>query len=174
MSPRPNWSGNILAGLSTQRQDGVPCRVCDQPVASGSSVWGVSWRPGIAHEVCGYLRADEREVHEVNCELRTWWAWECPTCERDAASMYRPRDGDPMECRRCRKPMPVIGALVEATHVGQKAIVGKVGRSVHVERGARGMVVGTPREDVVCVEWGEGPKRPKLRTLARLTEVRAI
>ena len=79
-----------------------------------------------------------------------------------------------MECRRCRSPKPVVGAVVEATHVGQKAIVGKAGRSVHVERGARGMVVSIPREDVVCVDWAASHRRYAVRTLARLTEVRAI
>lgn len=171
---KPSWSRDILAGLSTQRQDGIPCRVCSLPVASGATMWSVPWRPGIAHEACGYLRTDEHDVHTVHCESSTWWAWQCQTCLRDAASMYRPRPGDPMECRRCRTPMPVIGAVVEATHVGQKAIVGKAGRSVYVERGARGTVVSIPRENVVCVEWMAGEKRPKLRTFALLMEVRAV
>lgn len=96
----PNtWARPLESRLSTSHTGDV-CRVCGGYVPAYSPAWLVAWRPGIAHEACGYLRADEAAPHEVACELSRWWVWKCPKCGRDAAAHDAPT-GAPGPCMRC-------------------------------------------------------------------------
>lgn len=161
------WARGLTASLTTQHLGG-PCRVCSEPVPRGAPAWHVAWRLGIAHELCGYLRPEEYEPHEVRTEGRVMWSWRCPTCKRDAGGLERPEDGDPMECHRCRPRGLVVGALVAST---TRFTLRMRGGRVTVERGARGIVVGVP--DVcgaLVVRW----RAPEVECAVTVHHVRTL
>ena len=99
-APGKSWGGGMVSQVTAAHLGGT-CRVCLEPVPARVPACLVPWRMGIAHELCGYLRPDEHEPHEVRVEGRRWWAWRCPTCLRDAAAYERPSD-DARVCMRCR------------------------------------------------------------------------
>ena len=183
---RKSWGAAPLHSTLHTSHNGDTCRVCALPVDRGAPAWSIAWKPGLAHEACGYLRADEKEIHRVASENDWWWAWACPACGNDAASHHRPLEGDPLECRRCRKPTVVVGAIVAATGVGLRAVVGHATRSTFVQPGDRGIVVAvrppSPLEEapnaippsLAMVRWEKTERRPEVTTRARFSELRPV
>ena len=171
-APAPNWGSGRMARIETAHLGG-PCRVCGEAIPSRAPAWLVPWRVGKAHEMCGYLTAEENDVHLVRTENDRWWSWRCPTCKLDATSEHKPEEGDPLECRRCFRPELVVGSLVAAANVGRRAIVGKNQRSAFVWPGDRGLVVSVAESGLV-VDWARTEKRPAARTRASVAGVRVI
>lgn len=164
---RREWGGGTLSHVTTAHLGGT-CRVCAEPVPARVPACMVGWRIGIAHELCGYLRPDEYEPHEVRVEGRRWWSWRCPQCKRDAASLERPEEGDPMECHRCRPRDIVVGSMVASV---TRFTIRHARTRLVVERGTRGIVVGT-RETcgALVVRW----RAPDVECAVTALHVRAL
>jgi hypothetical protein len=171
-APKANWNGGTMSRLETAHLGGT-CRVCALPVEARTPAWMVPWVLGLAHEACGWLRPEEYAVHVVEADRSRWWCWRCPTCGQDATRTSPPREGDPMECRRCYAPALAVGSLVEARAVGLRAIAGKQQRSAYVWPGDRGLVRTVDGERLV-VDWERTEKRGPAATRANATEVRVI
>lgn len=169
---KPHWGGGTMARLDTAHLGG-PCRVCGEPVPARVPAWHVPWVPGVAHEMCGYLRGDEEEPHRVGCEGRFWWRWRCPDCKLDATSDHEPREGDPRSCSRCYRPTLVVGSTVEARAPLRKAVAHRQQRSVFVRRGERGMVTSVGARGIE-VRWEQSPTRPDVTTRVEVRDVRVI
>ena len=68
-----------------------PCRVCAGTLAAGMTVLFRAWGVEYAHRACGWLRADEREPHELRgAHAPRAWEWACPRCRTDVVRSAPP------------------------------------------------------------------------------------
>lgn len=133
-----------------------PCRVCGETIARGTPIRSRQWHLEYAHPACGWLRADELEVHERRRPgtVFSYYEWQCPACKLDACTVRKPRDEDDRRCTRCRPLPPLeVGAKVETIAAQQFQVGrGKRPRRVYVPTYTRGELVKVSGE-VGLVKW---------------------
>lgn len=79
------------------------CRVCRGVIDVGTSMRSRPHGIEYAHADCGWLRPDEKAVHEVRRPGTsfTFYEWACPLCGLDACDVRKPDDETDMRCKRC-------------------------------------------------------------------------
>ncbi len=151
---------SLLTSEKEARQE-TTCRVCTGMILIGDPIRVRDWHIDQSHAACGWLRADEHDVHERRRPGTSfaYFEWRCPMCGLDACSLRKPRDDDNPSCRRCRpRPELAVGVTVETIVPHQWRVgAGRRPRMVRVPAYTRGVVLKvTP--DIAHVQL-EAPSR---------------